>query len=668
MVRTAHSTVADVDGLSYSTQVTLATNVALFGWWIYARIPLTVVVDGTTHNTDWHDYRVRAAAHPSGDFPRDYTAWQSIGADSSYRYARIMPNHGYGGFRYQAQADLNRIIWHRIPRHNPDAAQITGGTLPAGRYSSSAAIRTNLGLGSAAVESVGTSSGRPGDSSGSGGMFAKGRLPSDTLYAVINRRIRLDRRRIGKQPALGVSVNEIIEELTERIQYYTTRTDYPGAGSTPGNVYTTSPYQKTIYKITALIDPPSGTHNYVARIFEINSGRVIQAALGNSDATTVNSHTTHSFNFSTPVTLSGSERVAVCVSRTGAGNGADALLRVGPVNGTFETYGDASNDFDFQGELVYSQENPAVGNGSSQNGTWVRGDIQIYYRITYDHGHIVGTREFAELSAANTFTAGQTIDVDGTALTVDARGYSGSNELASIRGGTQGSNMPLLTMYRGTHANPLMEFNAHAGGSGKAGWEVGPGGSTAPDVVLYRNAANVLKTPDTLDVGALQITGSAIGFSNLSGAAATTQIPNLAASKVTSGQFNTARLGTGTADSSKFLRGDGTWEGVEVIESIQRGYVKYAFDSSDGVGATTTVSLSTSVTLSKSVLFYERSFASTGQDQPTAELTGPLTITITNRGRPGPSEGLSELVGKSWSTNNGQEISEDDWKRGGRIL
>ena len=60
--------------------------------------------------------------------------------------------------------------------------------------------------------------------------------------------------------------------------------------------------------------------------------------------------------------------------------------------------------------------------------------------------------------------------------------------------------------------------------------------------MLYRNAANVLKTPDTLDAGALRIAGSAIAFSNLSGAASTTQIPSLAASKVTSGRFDVDRL------------------------------------------------------------------------------------------------------------------------------
>ncbi len=71
----------------------------------------------------------------------------------------------------------------------------------------------------------------------------------------------------------------------------------------------------------------------------------------------------------------------------------------------------------------------------------------------------------------------------------------------------------------------------------------------------------------TSNVSGINVTGivTATSFSgsaaNLTGLTAG-QIPNFAASKITSGTVATARLGSGTANNSVFLRGDQSWQAV----------------------------------------------------------------------------------------------------------
>ena len=127
---------------------------------------------------------------------------------------------------------------------------------------------------------------------------------------------------------------------------------------------------------------------------------------------------------------------------------------------------------------------------------------------------------------------------------------------------------------------------------------IGPGGSAGRDVTLYRDAADVWRTPDAFHVGELRVDSAGradsrtqLGLGTVAtfnsgviqgsvptlssgGLWAAARIPGLAASKITSGTLSApSRLGAGTANDTKALYGNGTWKDAGPTLSLTGGDV-----------------------------------------------------------------------------------------------
>ena len=242
---------------------------------------------------------------------------------------------------------------------------------------------------------------------------------------------------------LGVNINDIIEQVSETVQYFTDSTgNFDDSNhATMGEEYTTSRWQKAIHKVEIHIGHQAGDGilQYRAGVHEVEEDGEIITVFGRSAIRDVGNSGRWIFNFHPPVRVDPSSRIIIVATREDEGNSTTARVLEGSESGDSPniSYMDAGEDFDRVHRVTYTEDYPVVGTTRhSHDAAFVRGNIKIWYTNTYHEGLLVG-EESINAAHINSESA-----ADGEVLTADG---SGGAAWEASSGGDGGGSATELT-------------------------------------------------------------------------------------------------------------------------------------------------------------------------------------------------------------------------------